>query len=321
MMKDYFAHLIDRAANRADVALPRQPSLFEPAPYLAGLFSAALPPGDFQGIDAEAISPASAQLPDPRSVTPSRSSNWSRPARTAERHALDAPTRDGEHWPPPVRDETSLRAEQASPAEAHREADARRPGTGPRRTEQPIELGLETIRAITPTEHDLGAMLTRLRETAGARPAQDETAPITPARLMQAPPTDRPPANPSAPALVAPAPEVSPDHTPARQTERLPSARARPAERLAPDVVPAPTAVTLPEPLVVQSAAPSIAAARHGAAVTSPQLPAAPRPTIQVTIGRIEVRANQSPPPARRAETGPRQTLDQYLSARSGRRR
>lgn len=45
---------------------------------------------------------------------------------------------------------------------------------------------------------------------------------------------------------------------------------------------------------------------------------APPAPTIQVTIGRIEVRAESSPPAHRAAPAAPRLTLDEYLRQRNG---
>ena len=50
----------------------------------------------------------------------------------------------------------------------------------------------------------------------------------------------------------------------------------------------------------------------------------APAPTIQVTIGRVEVRANMTPPPARKTpekKQSPHVSLDQYLRERNGGRR
>lgn len=50
----------------------------------------------------------------------------------------------------------------------------------------------------------------------------------------------------------------------------------------------------------------------------------APAPTIQVTIGRVEVRANMTPPPARKTpekKQSPHLSLDQYLRERNGGRR
>lgn len=51
--------------------------------------------------------------------------------------------------------------------------------------------------------------------------------------------------------------------------------------------------------------------------------PAGPQPTIQVTIGRIEVRAEQPPslPPAKDRSNLKPMSLDEYLRRRTGRRR
>lgn len=48
-------------------------------------------------------------------------------------------------------------------------------------------------------------------------------------------------------------------------------------------------------------------------------VPSAPTPTVQVTIGRIEVRATSAPAPARHAAAhAPRLSLDEYLRQRNG---
>ena len=104
-------------------------------------------------------------------------------------------------------------------------------------------------------------------------------------------------AQPAGPGLVQPASATSRTMPPAR-----PSPAVTPATLDRAGVTAAPGPATPPISGVRSEAAP------------------AARPTVQVTIGRIEVRAVPPPPasPARREPAGPRVSLDDYLRERNG---
>jgi len=89
----------------------------------------------------------------------------------------------------------------------------------------------------------------------------------------------------------------------------------------------------MPAPAVAEPAAaraaraaavPSTAVVRRAAALATPAAQPAPRasapPPIDITIGRIEVRAVAAPSQPRRGVAAPKLGLDQYLSEREGRR-
>jgi hypothetical protein len=59
-------------------------------------------------------------------------------------------------------------------------------------------------------------------------------------------------------------------------------------------------------------------AAIKAAAIVPPPQQAEMTPTIQVTIGRIEIRATTASTPAQPRQTGPRLSLDEYLRRRNG---
>jgi hypothetical protein len=84
----------------------------------------------------------------------------------------------------------------------------------------------------------------------------------------------------------------------------------------APSTVQRPTAILLPS--LRPAPAPLLAPSLPTPDKPAPP-PAAAEPVIQVTIGRVEVRAAAppaSPPPPRPAPAPPRMTLDEYLRAR-----
>jgi len=123
----------------------------------------------------------------------------------------------------------------------------------------------------------------------------------------------------------APAPAVTPPvrrraGVPRPGSETIPRAGS---EAVAPAPIEAPALVEAPRPTVVTPLPrPTLSSARG--LTRRPAAPvmtsAPPAPAIQVTIGRIEVRAVQSPsaPARRQGPAGPRLSLEEYLKSRAG---
>ncbi|MFN8570366.1 MAG: hypothetical protein U0Z44_23120, partial [Kouleothrix sp.] len=74
--------------------------------------------------------------------------------------------------------------------------------------------------------------------------------------------------------------------------------------------------VAAPAPMPAEATMP--AGARRAADTAGSALAVPPAPTVQVTIGRIEVRAAPAPAQATRRAAAPLLSLDEYLRQRSG---
>lgn len=173
------------------------------------------------------------------------------------------------------------------------------------------------------------------------RPA--ERSPIAETQRRVAPPLP-PPADIEPPLLPPPPPpargDVDVDRLPATRTDHVAPAGAESAPasgvRRSPEGNPTvPATAKHPEdsrpPAAAQSTAPprEAPAIRPAVAVTTEPAPRAvpadpppdPAPVVRVTIGRVEVRANFTPPPGGRPSAGtrpPRLSLEDYLKGRSG---
>lgn len=177
----------------------------------------------------------------------------------------------------------------------------------PRRMAAPEPMPAAPKRAASPERHD------SIVRAASAAP------PAPPLAMLQAAPKPR--AEAAAPLPVPP---------PARQetgARSLPALLAKPAQMrpAAADRAPvkvAPQHPAAPSPALqaslVRMAPAALLAARTAHARREPEPAAAPR-TIEVTIGRLEVRAHQGvqPAPAARAKQSPT-SLDEYLARRNG---
>lgn len=200
-------------------------------------------------------------------------------------------------------------AAHAQPTVAHA---APRPRPQPAETELPA-----TRREARPFGDD--AALPRVRSSVerdeGETPRPTRPA-STPPVVTPAPrPTPRVPPN-EAPVATAPRREAASDATPAtpRQIEtRTVVVEREHAERRAPKADAARPARVVP----VVTLAPPAARSEPTAAVPSPAAAAETAPVIQVTIGRIEVRARETrAAPRERAAAGPLTSLEDYLARR-----
>lgn len=196
---------------------------------------------------------------------------------------------------------------------------------------------------------------------AAPRPAPRRARSASPTpRLVDEPTADEPghaafhptpPAPPDAPRWDAPSPTVTPSAAPVPRVTAVVrdssvshanEAAVTPLPTLAPERAEAPTPTTTTAPLAASYAAPMppSASAPSERVLVQPEIrplversaplspapptltPAPSGPTVHVTIGRLEVRATQPPPPstaARRAEPQPPVKLDEYLRQRGGR--
>lgn len=281
-MTGYLQRLVLRASGETPTLKPRTPGLFEPPAQPAPV---AIFPDDGIAPDAD-IGFAQEPRPRPPVTGDAGSGHPGAPAvppaaaiRSA--HAVDsnASVRPAVHVGPD--------APPVPPAAAIRSAHAGDSSTSARpaaRVEQPV-VGVAPQQAAgmpAPASVAWPAMQATIRD-----PALHPLADAAPAMH------DRP--------AVAPQP-AGPAPVPARTG--LPRAPERPD---APTLAPGPLAL-----------APSVLQAAHAAA-TPRAAAAVPPPVIEVTIGRVEVRANtpaQAPQPAR-ARQQPT-SLDEYLARRDG---
>lgn len=277
----YLARLVERALPDTPLIRRRQPALFEPdRPWTGTRVDESF---------EETESPARASHRD-------ADANVQRPPPPAP--SQDAPT-------PPH--EGAARVVEA----------ARAPGEG--RDTTTVIVRHETLHVQVPVadasirraEFDAAK---RARATVPAPPAPPAAVPVQPARAVQ------PPAE-------------------ARRVEPSPAVRPDPPRRVAPVVQPVPARAQSPiasrdvaervrdagARRAAQAAHPSMPhpvprRAVRAAAFAPPQAPARELPPVEVTIGRVEVRAASAPareaPRASRA--APRLSLDQYLRERTG---
>ncbi len=296
-MSSFFSSLISRSlAPEAQIA-PRPVARFEPA-------GPALPPDSPAELEEQHVFQTAAR---PRQEAPARAS-------TAPESRADAPAGDAAAAQPaglpavarvPAPPEPRPPAERQAPREAVSlvaEAVAvARPAQGsvppPSTAAAPPAALLQTVDLPPRAARPADARPVSAREH---RPHDSGLAHVQPAARAQAQPTQEWPAPPLAGQRAPAVPAVAP---------RPPEA-ARPAQH--PDAA-------RPEPLrpapLIQ---PEIAPARPRDAAPRQEAEPGPAPVIQVTIGRIEVRAAPAPTRPERPRAAPAaMTLDEYLRKRS----
>jgi hypothetical protein len=290
-MTDYLGNLLARSFAPAERGVrPRMPSIFEPA-------SPAVLSGRFLETAIEGDSSSETPHSDPRPTSPEKNSP------TDSRNVDSVPTppgRPAEHAIPPSLARRSIPIARASAEPATPE----KPSLLPRAETAPISFGRPPIDTGSAAPHD----------AASNTPASNPVRPAVPAGEKKT--VMSPSASPSAP----PPPPV-PD--PARRDNRGPTAGP---QRSA--VVPSP-------PRSLDPPASNIAdrrsrtehavagvvpkqAVRTESRSEVPQVAAATPPTIQVTIGRVEVRATTSATPQRpKSKKEPEMSLEAYLARRA----
>jgi len=291
MATDFFSHLLDRALEQAPVLQRRRPSLFEPTDA-AGVSPALM--GKAGGYGEEEPT-AEMELWEVRDA-PAFQPTTAMPRRAAARSVMPIPESTGLDS---VRAEEPMRPVTPTGSEARQES--RRETTPPSRPAQATPQSVRVVASSvveTIVEKEVEKPWPAIRS---AHPSEGRT--ITPVVVAPLSPS------PVRPVVVPTSRRDQPSETRATPREvsrkrEMEAASARPAQAAAPSSAPLPH---LPFPVV-----------------RSPSVPVReappPAPTIQVTIGRIEVRA--TPPaaaPARAARSAtPRLSLEDYLRSRSG---
>jgi hypothetical protein len=299
-MSEFLSNLVARTLATAPVLQPRQPSLFEPDGGGWGLGNR-----DW-GVVAEVETAVSAPALPPASSAPAR------PVWPVTAAATPPPTTivQPQPLPPHPRDAGSLAATQPE------RPPAARPEKKPAPTPSPLTLK-ERIIQQTVVEKKERLSPAAPSPAASLRPARAAAAPVpavTPLLLAPSPPpsptleraTDRPPA----------APPIRP-MTPVtkRPSVAEPAARTvKPERPLTSELSPPPT---IRERILPPAA---MTPPQRGQATNGRYQPEPPAPTIQVHIGRIEVRATPPPPqPAAKSRPQPATTsLEEYLRQRNG---
>jgi hypothetical protein len=300
-MPDYFDTLINRAREPGGIR-PRVPFLFEPAR-----------PGQ-ASITEQPVGPEEGGFAEPE--WPATSSEWA--PRNAPLDALQHPV-----------DPPAATATPSSPRETER-LQARIA----RLDHQLRELSGRNVPAPSvpslPTVHRREAAAAREEPPVPSLPQLDDgsrpgdTAPLqpapgpSPALSAHAP---GPASTPSSAAADEPAPRFDSAGRDAMPTVRQPEAPLQLPQSISP-VHPLPAPVT-PRPLQ-RDLLPAVSPLPNGPSVAPHALPPVPVPvphtTIQVHIGRVEVRAapaTSRPQPTRRSVAAPT-TLDTYLRSRNG---
>jgi hypothetical protein len=304
-MTDFLTNLLDRAFDRATVIQPPRPSLFAPASLTPGANSdgyatfAADARADLVETTGEVESP---RLRGARAPQPSRQ-NSSRPRPDVE--TFNEPSAGEPRRPPTLgspRRETTVNPRPGAPAPARPapiDADAEAP---PSPRENGIEPDpLETIRAPESSRPESSRPESSRPESS----RMDEEGLLAKMRALIPKPShedDRAEAI-SLPMTVveARAPEKIEERAVAQQPSGFQNKpdEAPPSPPISPRLSPPSPPPASPLPLRLAAPAPA-------------------SPTIQVTIGRIEVRATSAPPPQRKPAGGPRLTLEAYLRQRDG---
>lgn len=340
-MDNYLSKLVDRALSREPVVKPRRAALFAPPPYAAGLLGRAAPalfslqPNDEEADaetrqvepnvqtarsahDAETHTPFTqmrerhtharsasdeAELYPRPSVAPRRPSD----ADAARESFRTSPERT--ITPPPIPTPTHARAQRVpaadlAPRESSMEPDATmhvREQTRPGPVVQTPLSDAALADSARAAEAKLAGLRARLNQgEEAARQFVDEVAransqarlhgEVEPAREERSPESF--------------SPRV--DITRRRREREERDGEAASARRREPAAPIMPQTLRAPAPLTPRRA--------PDEAPTN-----APAPTIQVTIGRVEVRATNQPAPPRQASAqAPRLGLEEYLRRRSG---
>jgi hypothetical protein len=290
-MTDYLGNLLARSFAPPEQGVrPRTPSMFEPA-------APSVLPGGFLESAAEGESSGESQHPDARLTRPAKDSP------TESRNASTSPTprdRPAESATPPTGAHLSIPVAKASTASATLE----KPSLVPRAENAPISLDRPPIGPGSAAPHDSTLNM----------PAANPVRPAVPAGEKKT--------AASSPALpVAPLSPPEPDTT--RRDNRRPTVEPQ-RSTLAPPflrpVEPPPSGIAAHRSRterVPASIMPKQAVRAEKKSEVPPVTTATP-PTIQVTIGRVEVRATTSATPQRpKSKKEPEMSLEAYLARRA----
>ena len=294
-MSDFLNNVIAKNLNFAPVIQPRLPSLFEP-PRAAGKWFAGYAAGSDELETAPLRTEHAADFPEPAITAASPGIASRRPA------AQLLPMAQDEFPPLPDTMKITMIPEMRQPPGQLLQLS--RPILSP-----PVGTGLETspIRNVL----DSASMLTPPQPFSNLQPTVSESHPITGVAPM---------------VRANEAPWVPPRRD--ENGTRLRNATEQPRQH-APEspVVERIVAPGEPQPLAVASKAPSVIVQPQIKRYVKPILPTPaksvekpePAPTIQVTIGRIEVRATPPSPPSRKQTSVPSiMSLEEYLRRRQG---
>jgi hypothetical protein len=285
---NFFSSLLDRAMEREPVLQRRRPSPFEPVTQDVSdrVFFAATPVRQPATAGDSAL-PRRQATPD--DMPPHRPGSTMRP----EAPAIDAGAAPGRPGPPPGPRPPAEAAPMTASASRRTELPMAPSVPGPANEASGPGLEQAARRASVPLPDAVGELQARVPLAPAMRAADGpRRSPVRPA----GPPPSAIQANLRQPAaagvphsVLQPAPTTAPNERPARPGSGSGTATIEPRR-----------------------------AAR--AAAQAQQVPAPSAPPVQVTIGRIEVRAVAGPgTPARSPRAAPpRLTLDDYLRSRSG---
>lgn len=342
-MDNYLSKLVDRALSLAPVVEPRRASLFAPPPYSTGLLGRAAP-GLFSarqadegaGDEARQVEPnappsrashetetnaphtQSQQQHSQARLTSQRSEAQTRPAAASRRPSDEEAARESFN-PSPARTVTPppphAHAEQApandlAPREPFAERDdaaAVREQTRPQPLHTTPRLDAQLAESARAAETRLATLRARLeRDEAAERQFADE---VTRARGQARGHVEEVmPARESRQHDSSDAREEATRRRREREELRAEEASAA-ARRREPATPHAPQVTFRPAPVLPRRAPDEAPTA------------AAPAPTIQVTIGRVEVRATNAAAPPRQpgaSAAAPRLSLEEYMRRRSG---
>jgi hypothetical protein len=304
---DFFERLIDRALGADGGVAPRLRSLFEPAPQ-AAMAPAWQEETSTPDAMADAFQDDSSLPPSSRRAAPVRApqQDIAPPVRDAPSTPVHEPQQD---TVPPAREvppKTATTARSRAPTPVHEpQQDIVPPAhdapsttatatTARRRAPMPVagaDEG-ETPAAALPAHVEAAVLLPHHADTASAPPAEPAPLPVSPTPARR---RDR----------SAPAPALLPSCSPAADEAASP--------QLVPDARMAVERIFLTPPPASRQQRPDDRRDHDWAE------PAAP--TVNITIGRVEVRAVSAPAPRPRAEArGPQPLgLDEYLKRRGAR--
>jgi hypothetical protein len=279
-MSDYIGSVVAKSLNLAAVVQPRLPSLFEP-PQAAGRPAS---PHTFAEAAGEPESPevtvATVALPRPPEPDVNAQSQRDRSADNPRGQLNNAALTPA-----------ALQAVQLM---------ANKTFQAPQQTESNVPTGIHPIVSRMPAvEHPMTAQLATQQESAqAAAHNKSRLEMVEPRHPMQVQPV-----------------------TTQKETEQAAvhsTLQPQPVQRLEPAILQA-VRPLLPVTVVAQKRE-MLRPQRGAKSTAAPQASAEPAPTIQVTIGRIEVRATSpAAPPQRQKAASPAMSLEEYLGGRARR--
>jgi len=357
-MSDFLSRLIDRTHARIPVLQPRRSSMFEPARRQVHSEPSRIDEGALsEGVDGELEISLEREVSDPLKaatfrrnvIADSGIAEISEPRDSRER-ARESTTRRPELANEPRHVVQGLTTKGAILGETapRRAIEGKRPVAGARTDEaaettnrenaeepRPVVQGLTTMERSLLSETAPHRAIEAKRPVAGARTDEAIETPSVenlPKRFPVPPTVSAEVHSSQSIPTVAPPTFASPHRSRESGIESVEAFVTESVRAPLPqiNVVPGPQAEVLPvdKPFTgiltpVRSTFPQLPVASHqgGPVVSHDDAPSA-EPTVHVTIGRIEVRANQPPPPTRSTRSAlPRLSLEEYLSAQSGGRR